>query len=215
MKELEISVYGEVGDEGLTVDKIRQTLKYLRKQDIERLVVRVLSYGGVVQESNGIIAAFNEYKKETGVEIIFVNDCYLASAGLNIAVEVADKLLGVPRSVFLAHRAWTIAAVNSEEAKELSGKLEEMTEPSIQAIINKTGKTREEVLALMDEERWLSIEESIDYGLVDGVYEGKIDVELANEVKINEESDEKAMKAKTKLEEELKIMQTAERIKLL
>lgn len=169
-----LQLYGDIGGEdGITTEKVRASLNYLKQYDFDELVIRLMTYGGSVQEANGIIDALEEFKVDKGVTLTAINDCYVASAGANI-FSIADKSLMTPRSQLLIHRAWTIAMVNSKGALELSKTLEKATEPSIDIYVKKSGKTREEVESKMDEESWMNVNEAIDFGLVDGIYTGGV-----------------------------------------
>lgn len=216
MSELELNLYGDIGGDGITVGNVRTTLNYIKNNiDTSELMVRIISYGGNVQESMAIIDAFNEFKNDTGIKVTTINDNYTASAGMNILVGIADKVMGTPRSIYLIHRAWTIAAVNSRGAKELAERLEKVTEPSIELYMAKTGKSKEEIEAQMDKEDWMSIQEAIDFGLVDDVYQGALNTDEAQQYlsKVSHTDDELFSVAQQYLNSEIKLLQKVRNIK--
>lgn len=205
-----IYLYGEVGYE-ITAESVRNDLKECELKDVKEVEIHLLTNGGDPLESYAIVDAIEDYQKRTGSKVTTVNDGYVASAGSNILV-AGNEVLGTKRSSTSIHRAWTFASINSETGKQVLANLEAITKPSIALYVDKTGKTESEVLALMDEERWMTLDESIDFGLIDGVYEGSFNTELAQKVfnNIQQRADDSEFKAK--VSEEIELHATVARI---
>lgn len=169
----ELIFYDEIGEGGIETKNVRASLNYLKKiEDIDTLLVRFISGGGNVLEANGIVAAFNDYKRATGNKIEVVYDLYGASAAVNIGVAIADRVYMQKDALLLIHHHGVVTWVNSRNAEELAKITEESTKPTIELFVAKTGKTEDEVVARMDEERWMTASEALDFGIIDGIYEG-------------------------------------------
>lgn len=182
MEEMGIYLYGEVGYE-ITEEGVRGTLNYLKQnEELDVLHVRMFSPGGDPGVAYRIAELFNNYGKDTGTKRVFVNDGYNASAGMVIMLESSDEILALPYSQLLVHRAWGRVEGDSIKVKEFGDELESYTEPHIEILMKRLGMVRESVEALLDENRWMSLSEAREIGLVDGVHEGVIDINLAHEV---------------------------------
>ena len=169
----ELIFYDEIGEGGIETKNVRASLNYLKKiEDIDTVVVRFISGGGNVLEANGITAAFNDYKRATGNKVEVVYDLYGASAAVNIGVAIGDVVYMQKDALLLIHHHGVVAWVNSRNAEELAKITEESTKPTIELFVAKTGKTEDEVIAKMDEERWMTASEALNFGIIDGIYEG-------------------------------------------
>lgn len=169
----ELIFYDEIGEGGIETKNVRASLNYLKNiEDIDTVVVRFISSGGNVLEANGIVAAFNDYKRSTGNKVEVVYDLYGASAAVNIGVAIGDEVYMQKDALLLIHHHGIVTWVNSRNAEELAKITEESTKPTIELFVAKTGKTEGEVIAKMDEERWMTASEALEFGIIDGIYEG-------------------------------------------
>lgn len=169
----ELILYDEIGEGGIETKNVRASLNYIKNiEDIDTLVVRFISSGGNVLEANGIVAAFNDYKRSTGNKVEVVYDLYGASAAVNIGIAIGDEVYMQKDALLLIHHHGVVTWVNSRNAEELAKITEESTKPTIELFVAKTGKTEDEVIAKMDEERWMTASEALEFGIIDGIYEG-------------------------------------------
>lgn len=175
-------MYGVIGDD-ITVSSVKGTLNYLEhNESISVLYIRGISPGGSVVESYSIADAINEYKKRTGTQVVMVNDCYLASASLNITLESADLILGTKHSNWMLHNAWSVTVGDAEQMRRAADDLDKANEPLIELLINKLGWDADKVKEFLNEERWIDLTEAIEIGLVDGIYDGVLNQELAEKL---------------------------------
>lgn len=223
MKQHETYLYGYIGGNGVTVPKVRATIKNLRRevQAGDEVLVRINSPGGELLVAEAIINEFTSFKEQTGVKIVAVNDLVAASSAMYILVGIADTVLGTPRSKYLLHRALiTIATtVNSKGAEEIKKVLEEATEPMLTAFVQKTGRTREEIEEWMDkghEKIAMDLTTAREFGFVDGVYLGSnvINLNLARKAVYKQQGlhEEGVKIAYGCMGEELRIIEKIQRI---
>lgn len=172
-KTVELTFYADVGGYyGIGAAEFRNTMRSLVDETVDVVIIRMITYGGYVHEGNGIIDTINEYRQKYGTLFIGINDAYVASMGTTIMLAM-DKIWGTPKSLFHTHRSWTEVAGNSDDLKKVAEELEKSTEPTVEALMTKTGRNREEVLELMDSERFIDVDEAIEFGLADKVYTGE------------------------------------------
>lgn len=164
--------FDEVGGYGITAAKFRLSIMQEFAKGVREFVIFMISPGGDVLEASGIVDCIREHQK-LGVRFIGINACYLASAGMTIA-SVMDSVYGTPKSEWLIHHAWALNASNYKNIDKVKEALQKASEDMIDIYVERTGKSREEIDALMDREEFISLTEAIEFGLVDGVYEGVI-----------------------------------------
>jgi len=101
-----------------------------------------------------------------------------------------DKIIMPSNSMMMIHNAWTYTAGNSNELRKLADDLDKVNASIRQAYLDKAGDKLDEetLIALMDNETWLTAQECFDYGLCDVVGEdksiaAKFDLNLLNQYK--------------------------------
>lgn len=167
----DIVLTGTVGCYPLTTQNVAEQMA--AKEDSEELHVFLSSFGGDLQTAMQIRALF---KARGGV--VCHLDGYVASAATVIATGAAETLIA-PTAQYLVHRTRCTADVYGQgltadeierEAKELQKTAKTLTQAdaALAAMYaEKTGKEADEMLALMDEGKWLSASEAVSYGFAD------------------------------------------------
>ena len=126
--------------------------------------VKIHSEGGSVFAGLAIYNALKEHSATIGVKI----DALAASIASVIAM--AGDTVEMPRNAFIMiHNPWTYAIGEEKDmvkAAEILGKLK----GSLIGVYNdKTGIDTEDLSVMMNEETWLTAEESIKYGFADTI----------------------------------------------
>ena len=81
----------------------------------------------------------------------------------------ADEVRASDVAIFMFHNASTVAAGKEQDMKSAAQCLAETDETIVNAYERKTGKSREELHALIDAETWMSVDTAMKYGFVDGL----------------------------------------------
>lgn len=126
--------------------------------------LRINSPGGDVFAAQAIAAAI----RDTGAKVIAHVDGYAASAATTIAT-AADEVEMADGSFYMIHNAWTWAMGNANELSATVALLQKLDGDMARQYAAKSGKTPEEVRAMMDEETWFTAQEAVDAGLADRV----------------------------------------------
>lgn len=132
------------------------------------IVVWINSIGGDVFAGSAIYTALIEHHGKVTVKI----DGIAASAASVIAM-AGDKILMSPTATMMIHNPSTIAIGDSNEMKQAAKMLDEVRGGLVAAYVQKTGKSSEEILALMDDETWMNAESAVANGFADGLLEGR------------------------------------------
>jgi ATP-dependent protease ClpP protease subunit/endogenous inhibitor of DNA gyrase (YacG/DUF329 family) len=96
----------------------------------------------------------------------------VAASGGSVIACAGDVVYMPPEAMMFVHNLITDAwDVNEHNVRELLAEMVKMKEPMVTAYVQKSGRTREEVIALMDGETgngtWLTADEAIEFGLAD------------------------------------------------
>lgn len=176
MERKVININGVLDDWGW----LRSTVQYmLNKHKSEPVLCIVNSYGGSVNEGLAISKLFEEHGD---VVVRFIGCCASAATWMAFgakSIEIAEDAL------FLVHQCSNLVAIyKSMKVEDIDAtikKLESMkkSQEAINLTIAKKyadripeGKTLEDVLNLMAEERWMTAEETKEWGFVDKVIPG-------------------------------------------
>ena len=142
----------------------------LFKKELNRasgpLTIWINSYGGDVFAAAQIYNMIREYPGKVTVKI----DGIAASAATVIAM-AGDEVLMSPVSMMMIHNPWTWASGDSKELEKVIKELDSVKQTIINAYEIKTGKSREEISRLMDEETWFDANWAIENKFADGVTE--------------------------------------------
>jgi len=154
--EAVVDIVGVIGWE-VGMQQIKAILSGI-PDTVQRVIFDIYSPGGDVWEGNGIIQEIGSLKQHTLARIQVA-----ASMATLIAVACKERVIA-GNGRFLIHNAWTQttgdAAAHEKRAKELRDC--EIEAANFYAA--RTGKTAEEMLALMGEERWLTADEALSFG---------------------------------------------------
>ena len=207
MKTIYLS--GVVGYE-ITADSIRSQIN---EKSTEKLQVIVNSPGGFVIDAFEIFNIFSVYKGE--VEFVIIG---LAASAMSYIIMAGDKISAFKNSIFMAHKAQSIAIGDSDALQTEAEITKAMDNVLAEAYTTKFKKPKEEILSLMKNEIWLIGWEALtNAGIIDNVIDSPDEVEIPEEeIKqqiIFADSDlEKGSEAENRKKAELQIMSCMNRM---
>lgn len=149
------------GEEEQTAKGIREEI---RKMDGQDITVWINSNGGECIAASVIYTALKEHKGKVTIKI----DGSAISAASVIAM-AGDEILMSPTSVMMIHNPLTCAEGEVKDMEKAIEVLTEVKETIINAYAAKTGKPREEISKLMDDETWMGAKKAVDLGFADGI----------------------------------------------
>lgn len=129
------------------------------------LTVWINSPGGDVFAADQIYNMLKEYPGKVTVKI----DALAASAASVVAM-AGDEIYMSPVSMMMIHDPSTFAIGNESDMKEAIKVLKEVKESIINAYMDRTGKSHDELAALMkDEGTWMNAKKAVELGFADGI----------------------------------------------
>jgi ATP-dependent Clp protease protease subunit len=176
--EIELRIEGDIVDDGdawiyewlgetvTTTNNFKEQLKAHAGKD---LTVWIDSYGGNVFAAAGIYNALKEHKGKITVKI----DGKAMSAASVIAM-AGDEILMSPLAIMMVHNPLSGAYGYASELRQTADALDVIKEALMNSYQLKTGKKREEISALMDNETYMSATTAIKEKFADGMLYGDI-----------------------------------------
>lgn len=169
--EMQINLLGSVGssywdENGITEKEVRDALNEIPKG--KPITITVNSEGGSVKEGLGIYDAIKERNKDIKVRI--------AGYALSIASVfplAAKKSLGgrgvvSPISaIWMQHKAWSWVKGNADEMRSAADMMDVHDETLVDVYASATGKSADDIRAIMKKETWTKGSAAIDAGLAD------------------------------------------------
>lgn len=168
-KAAEIYVYGNIGDrwneDGVVASEMVREIAAL---DVDRIDLRINSYGGSVTDGMAILNALKRHKAAVHVHIDGVAiSCasYIAMAG--------DTVTMAANAQMMVHAPWGYAVGNAEQLRDQAEILDRYARAMAGAYADKSGMSAEDALALLTDgvDHWYSAEEAVEAGLADAVGE--------------------------------------------
>lgn len=153
----EILLYSLI-EGGYTATRVIEALREIDPS--APITLRINSDGGEVFDA---IAIYN-YIKDRDVTVMIDGICASAATIVAMAGKTVIMKTG---SMFMIHRPLTLAWGNSEELKTVAEALDKLTESMVAIYQTKTNATKEELIAAMAKESWLTASEALEWGFVD------------------------------------------------
>lgn len=146
-------------------------VKELQELNVDTIRVHINSYGGEVAEG---LAIYNVLKNHPA-KVVTCCDGFACSAASVIFMAGEERIMN-EASLLMIHNAWSYACGNAEELRKQAEDLDKITGASINAYMSGVNISREEVVALMDDETWLTADEAVNYGFATGTADDDIGV---------------------------------------
>ncbi len=167
----ELLLYGEIGDytwwgDEVTPRQFKEDLDALG--DISELRVFINSPGGDVFAGQAIYSILRRHKAKVSVYV----DGIAASAASLIAM-AGDRIVMPHNAMLMIHNPWTLAAGDANHFLEVAEALDKVRDAMIAVYEEQTGLGKDEIVALLDAETWMTAAEAIELGFADGIEEAK------------------------------------------
>lgn len=145
----------------------------IEKANGEELEVIINSGGGSVFPASEIYTALRDYAGNVIVKIVG-----LAASAASVVAMAGTKVLMSPTAQMMIHNVTTYAEGDYRDMEHTAEILKNANDTIANAYRLKSGKTQEELLALMDNETWMTAQKAKELGLIDEIM-FEDDVQLA------------------------------------
>lgn len=166
---LEMLVYEEIGYDwwsggGITAKTVKEQIDGAGVYS--KIVLRINSPGGDAFEG---IAIHNLLRSQGKPIDVYVDG--LAASSASIVAMAGDTITMGRSAMMMVHNAWSFCMGYAEDMRKMADTLEKISSSIGQVYVDQTGKTAEEIQALMDAETWMSAEECVAEGFATAVAE--------------------------------------------
>ena len=129
----------------------------------EPLLVAIYSGGGDVFAGSEIYTALKAYAGTVEINIVG-----LAASAASVIAQAGHSRIS-PTALFMVHNVSGSAAGDFHDMQQEAEILQTANKAGAAAYLEKTGKSMEELLGIMDAETWMDAQKAVEYGFVDEV----------------------------------------------
>lgn len=158
MEPFNIDIIGTIGEDS-TIKTLKANLK---EADGKDLVLNIDSLGGSVFDG---IAQYNALQEYPGKITAKING--VAASAASYLPLAADKVIAHENSTFMIHNVWSFVWGDHLAMRKEANENEALSNILAKLYSNKTGKKKNEIIELMDEETWFYGNEIQDFGIAD------------------------------------------------
>ena len=156
----EISIFDEIGMWGVTAKQFISDLKALG--DVKDITLSLNSPGGSVFDGLAIYNALRSSGANVTVKVMGI------AASIASVIAMAGKKIVMPENTFMmVHNPLGGGFGHSEDLRAIADAMDKVGESLIATYVARTGKSAEEVKALLDAETYMSAEEAVSLGFAD------------------------------------------------
>lgn len=129
----------------------------------EPLLVEINSGGGDVFAGSEIYTALKAYAGTVEINIVG-----LAASAASVIAQAGHSRIS-PTALFMVHNVSGYTTGDFHDMQQEAEILQTANKAVAAAYLEKTGKTMEELLGIMDAETWMDAQKAVEYGFVDEV----------------------------------------------
>ncbi|MGW1370139.1 ClpP-like prohead protease/major capsid protein fusion protein [Providencia hangzhouensis] len=160
----DIYIYDEIGMWGISARRFTEDLISLG--NINHINLHIHSPGGEVFEG---IAIYNQLKNHNATITVYIDG--LAASMASVIAMVGDEIIMQTNAMMMIHKPWGVSWGDANDMRDHADLLDKVENVLIPAYMEKTGKTKEEIEAMLGEETWLTAEECVEHGFANTVIE--------------------------------------------
>jgi len=166
----EIYLYGVIGEsfwsDGITAKQFKNDLAALGS-NIKSLDIRINSEGGDVFDGRTIYNLLLQHKAK---KTVYVDG--LAASIASLIAMAGDTIIMGDGAFMMVHNAWGVSMGNASEMRRVPDLLDSVSGTLIDTYSARSKMPRDQVMALLDAETWMTAQETVDKGFADKIVEG-------------------------------------------
>ena len=158
--QAEIFIYDEIGYWGVTARQFVNDLKALG--DVTHINLHINSPGGDVFDG---IAIFNALKHHGASITVHIDG--LAASMASVIAMVGNPVIMPENTMMMIHKPWGFAGGDANDMRDYAELLDKVESVLIPAYAEKTGKSSDEIAAMLEDETWMDGKECVAMGFAD------------------------------------------------
>ncbi|MBG2808005.1 Clp protease ClpP [Proteus mirabilis] len=160
----DVYIYDEIGGWGISARRFTEDLISLG--NLSHINLHIHSPGGEVFDG---IAIYNQLKNHSATITVYIDG--LAASMASVIAMVGDTVIMPKNAMMMIHKPWGVSWGDANDMREYADLLDKLENVLIPAYVAKTGKTTEEITAMLEQETWLDGDECVEHGFADKVIE--------------------------------------------
>ena len=158
----QITMYGDISDtswwgDEITPAQFKADLDNLG--DVKNIDIYINSGGGDVFAGYAI---YNMLKRHSAKKTVYIDG--LAASIASLIAMAGDEIVMPSNSMMMIHNAWAIVAGNKTDLRDMADQLDKVDGLLVDTYVKKTGLEQDEVVAMLDNETWLTASEAVEKG---------------------------------------------------
>lgn len=158
----EIAIFNDIGQWGVSTSDFHDALRGLGA--VDTIDVVICSDGGDVSTGFAIYDMLSRHEARICVRVVG-----LAASMASVIAMAGDEVVMPSNAMLMIHNPWGSVMGESDEIRNFANALDMMEANIRGAYIARTGLSRDEVIAMMDAETWLTAEKAVELGFADRV----------------------------------------------
>lgn len=150
-----------ISGEGVTAKRIAAALRSIGNKDV---IVNINSPGGDFFEGVAIYNLLREHPAKVTVQVLG-----LAASAASIIAMAGDEILIAKSAFLMIHNVLVVAMGNRLDFADAIATMEPFDDALAGVYADRSGKSKAEIVKLMDAETWFNGEDAIKTGLADGI----------------------------------------------
>lgn len=156
-----LSIFDDIGAYGVSAKSFLNDLRTVTTDEVD---VEINSPGGDVFAGLAIYNGLRASGKKINVKVLG-----LAASAASL-VAMAGDTIEMPENAFMMiHNPWGFAMGGADEMRNTADVLDKIGTGLVSTYAKRTGKTDEEITALLDAETWMTAQEAVDAGFATSV----------------------------------------------
>lgn len=156
-----LSIFDDIGAYGVSAKSFLNDLRTVTTDEVD---VEINSPGGDVFAGLAIYNGLRASGKKINVKVLG-----LAASAASL-VAMAGDTIEMPENAFMMiHNPWGFAMGGADEMRNTADVLDKIGTGLVSTYAKRTGKTAQEITALLDAETWMTAQEAVDAGFATSV----------------------------------------------
>lgn len=156
----EVMLYDDIGAWGISARQFARDLAALG--DVSQIDLRIHSGGGDVMEGT---AMYNILRGHSARVVVYIDG--LAASMASVVAMAGDEIRMPANAMMMIHKPWGGHVGDADDMREYADLLDKVEGTLIQAYARKSGKSVEEIAALLKQTTWMDGNEAVAAGFAD------------------------------------------------
>lgn len=158
----DLFLYDVIGPSELGMISAMDVIDALGPMEGKDINLRIMSYGGSVDQG---VAIYNAIRRRRGKTKVYIDS--IAASIASVIAMAGDQIVMNKGSKMMIHDPWTIAVGNSMQMRKMADQLDTYAEGILDIYVERSKRPKSEVQEMMRAETWMTAEQAIALGFAD------------------------------------------------